>query len=221
MQPDLDAAALRAAARELFQDAPPVRRLIQTYRIDICPFGRLISLIPPGSSVLDVGCGSGLLLGLLARSGRLARGVGFDASRDAIETAQAMARRVDPSGQQLVFHRLDASADWPGGTFDVVALIDVLHHVDPAAQQAVIARAASRVKPGGLLLYKDMASKPWWRAGWNRLHDLVLARQWIRYVPIGSVETWAGSQGLARQTREDHICCGVYGHELLLLRKPA
>ena len=52
--------------------------------------------------------------------------------------------------------------------------------------------ACDRVRLGGLLIYKDTASAPAWAAWVNRLHDLVLARQWIHYAPIADVEAIAG-----------------------------
>ncbi len=57
-------------ARELFCNAPLPMRLLQRYRPCICPFESLVPDIQEGSSVLDVGCGCGLFLGLLAALGR-------------------------------------------------------------------------------------------------------------------------------------------------------
>jgi hypothetical protein len=44
----------------------------------------------------------------------------------------------------------------------VVSLIDVMHHVQPDKQGALIATAAAHVKQGGMLLYKDMGRRPLW-----------------------------------------------------------
>jgi 2-polyprenyl-3-methyl-5-hydroxy-6-metoxy-1,4-benzoquinol methylase len=192
-----------------------VLRLLQKYRPFICPFGALIDLVRPGASVLDVGCGGGLFLALLTHTGRLGSGVGFDSSAAAIATAQAAAL------PNCRFLRLDAAEPWPAepARFDVVSIIDVMHHVPPAHQREVIHTAALRIAPGGLLLYKDMCRKPLWRGWANRLHDLVLARQWIHYAPIEDVEQWAGDAGLRLEHSSKHNLLW-YGHELRVFRKP-
>src|SRR6266576_3469231 len=73
-----------------------------------------------------------------------------------------------------------------------VSMIDVMHHVPPSFQKEFLLTACRHVRPSGLLIYKDMCRRPRWRAAANRLHDLVLARQWINYLPISQVELWAG-----------------------------
>jgi len=76
----------------------------------------------------------------------------------------------------------------------------------------------SKVKPGGTLVYKDMCLRPWWMAQANRLQDLVVAREWINYAPIQSVESWAADGGMRIVLREDHsrLWCG---HELRVMIK--
>jgi 2-polyprenyl-3-methyl-5-hydroxy-6-metoxy-1,4-benzoquinol methylase len=100
----------------------------------------------------------------------------------------------------------------------VVSLIDVLHHVPPGRQRAFFAGAVARVRTGGILLYKDMCRSPLWRAWANRAHDLLLARQWIHYVPLARLEAWAAEEGLQLVHRRAYARL-VYGHELLVMRK--
>jgi hypothetical protein len=70
-----------------------------------------------------------------------------------------------------------------------------------------------------MLLYKDMCDAPAWRAGLNRLHDLVIARQWINYVPVEDADRWATDCGLAIE-RTEWIAMLWYGHELRVYRRP-
>ena len=202
-------------AAQLYPDGPLLFRLLQQYRPFICPFEALIVEVPEGSKILDIGCGGGLLLGLLGASGLRPNGTGFDVSRPAIALAQRMAVA---SKAQLDFRRLDADAPWPEGDFDVVSMIDVIHHVRPSEQEATIRRACNKVRPGGAFLYKDMVKRPFWRAAANRLHDLVLARQWIHYVPVRDAEHWAADEGLVVE-RSELINCWWYGHELRVFRR--
>lgn len=206
-----------AAARELYRETPLSVRLLQVLRPYICPFEELVNRVPAGSAVLDVGCGAGLLLGLLGRSGKIDHSIGFDISTKAIASASVMAAHHFPGGL-IEFRHHSVCEPWPDGEFDVVCMIDVLHHVHRSAQRAVLVEALAHVRPDGLFIYKDMADRPHWQAGWNRLHDLALARQWIRYCPLGDVRAWLDSERfqIAEQARFDRA---VYGHELIVAAK--
>ena len=141
------------------------------------PLDRLIPLVPQGSSVLDIGCGGGLWLGLLAVLGCIDRGFGFDSCRDAIDVARAMTKNLRASGctREVIFEHRAVSEEWPQDVFDVVSLIDVLHHIPPEQQRRVVDLACERVRPGGLLFSRTCVSRPRWRATANRLHDLLVS----------------------------------------------
>lgn len=213
---------LASVSRSLYVEGGLLMRKLQHWRPFICPFERLLPFVFDNAVVLDIGCGGGLFLGLLVGSGcNIARGVGFDVSAPAIGAAQRMASLVNRRmGRDVLhFHRLDLAAAWPRGPFDVVCLIDVMHHVPPAAQQALLQQASAQVAPGGTLIYKDMCRRPLWRASMNRLHDLVLARQWIHYLPIEDAEQWVVESGL-RVVHGETANRLWYGHELRVFRRP-
>jgi SAM-dependent methyltransferase len=203
------------AARVLFEDGPLVMRTMQRLRPHICPFEALLPLVPRGASVLDVGCGSGLFLGLLRYFDYGVSGLGFDSSRPAICCAEAMAERH--GGGKLRFEWRPPDGHWPDGTFDVVSMIDVMHHIPPADQQSAFRSAAERVAQGGVLIYKDMSGTPLHLAAANRLHDLVIAREWIHYAPIATVEKWATSLGMTVEAPSSHRLLW-YQHDLRVFR---
>ena len=199
-----------------YRDAPPVLRSFQALRPSICPIERLLREIPPGSRVLDIGCGAGLLLVAGASSGRVAAGCGIDINERALEAARRALAQLE-SRATIRFECAPAES-LPEGAFDVVTLVDVMHHVRPAEQHGFFAAAAARVRPHGLLLYKDMCARPRWKAWGNRLHDLLLARQWIHYRPLAEVTCWAAQAGFSVVRKEEYTRFW-YGHELLVLRR--
>jgi len=211
-------------ARMAFQaycKAPPILRGFQALRPSICPIETLVREIPPGSRVLDVGCGAGLLLLAGASSGRVASGCGVDISERALGAARSalaeFAKRTQRGPVPITF-QCSSGVDLPDGPFDVVTLVDVMHHVPPAVQHKFFAATAARMRPQGLLVYKDMCARPWWKAWGNRLHDLVLARQWIHYVLLADVRRWAAELGFT-VVRSLEYSRFWYGHELLVLRR--
>ncbi|MCW5765213.1 MAG: class I SAM-dependent methyltransferase [Phycisphaeraceae bacterium] len=211
-------AELAGVARGLFPHGPRLFRRLQHLRPRICPFERLIPFVPMGADLLDVGCGGGLWPGLLCRLGRVRSVIGFDSSAGAIALARSM--HLPEGSVRPRFEHLPVQAPWPQGPFTCVSVIDVMHHVPPGAQASLIELAASRLAPGGVLIYKDMCLRPRWRAWANRLHDLLMARQWIRYAPIADVERWALAAGLTLEHASSHNRLW-YGHELRVFRKPA
>lgn len=206
-------------ARQIYCDGPIMLRKLQHWRPLICPYHVLLDQVPADVRVLDVGCGAGLFLGTLASTGRIAGGLGFDSSESAIAAAGAMTRQL-PENHDISFQHLDATKPWPEGEFDLISMIDVMHHVPPVAQRGVFAQAAARVAPGKWFLYKDMARRPAWRATANRLHDLVVAQEWIHYVDIDEILTWGTQEGLTVQARQN-IDMLWYRHELTLFQRPS
>lgn len=97
---------------------------------------------PPGSRVLDVGCGQGVLGRALAQL--KVESVGIDASPALIEAAQKRAGRLERHRVGDARRIGDAVA---GERFDHAALVMVLQDLDALAP--VLSGTAAAVKPGG------------------------------------------------------------------------
>jgi 2-polyprenyl-3-methyl-5-hydroxy-6-metoxy-1,4-benzoquinol methylase len=105
-------------------------------------FDRTLRAVPAGAQRgLDVGCGEGETTRRLRRV--VASVVGLDPHEPSIEEARRYHDDIDYIVGDL------ATADVPGGRFDVVTAVAMLHHVD---HDAGLRRLAEFVAPGGLLL---------------------------------------------------------------------
>ena len=207
---------VRAVVRDIYIHGPLVPRTIQRLRPYICPFEALVDAIPTGSTVLDVGCGAGLFLGLLVKLDHIASGYGFDVSHQSIDLANMMKLKL-PKHTPVLFEQRSTDAPWPAGMFDVISMIDVMHHIHPAQQADVFSYVVAKLRPGGIFVYKDMVQRPLWRAWANRLHDLILAKQWIHYLPLDIVENLAAEAGLRLITKSSENRLW-YGHELAVFQ---
>ncbi|HLG23078.1 MAG TPA: class I SAM-dependent methyltransferase [Candidatus Manganitrophaceae bacterium] len=197
-----------------YPSAGPLSRFLIRWRPYICPFHELIQSVPVCDSVLDVGCGVGLMSVLLAYTGKVARGVGVDPSPGAIETARAA---VLPEGRDIVFRRAPGPDQWPDERFDSIVCIDVLHHVPPSEQRAFIKKLA-QVDFTGRIVFKDVSPKPFWMAWASRLHDLFISRQWIHIRSEEEVRRWFEEEGFSvtGPTRHDTLW---YSHYLIVAEK--
>jgi 2-polyprenyl-6-hydroxyphenyl methylase/3-demethylubiquinone-9 3-methyltransferase len=132
-------------------------------------FGRDPRALRPfgGLSLLDIGCGGGLLSEPMARLGF--RVTGADASQKNVRTAEAHAK-----SQDLALEYRTATAELladEGLRFDVVLNMEVVEHA--ADVDALLAACARLVNPGGLLFVATI----------NRtLKSLLLAKVAAEYV---------------------------------------
>jgi 2-polyprenyl-3-methyl-5-hydroxy-6-metoxy-1,4-benzoquinol methylase len=194
-------------------------RLVQPLRAYICPFADVIDLVPRDSKVLDVGCGSGLFLLFLASFGKLRRGVGFDVSEEAVATANVARQRLaDPDLLHLAVRAVEQGI--PPGDWTVVSAIDVIHHIPPAHQPQFIRDLCAATPPGARLIIKDMVAQPMWRAMANRLHDLLMAKQWVHHVSPEQVESWVTDPAMScvHRSRRNMLW---YGHWTLVFERKA
>ena len=103
---------------------------------------------PPGSTVLEAGCGVGAQTVTLARGSPQARFTSVDIAADSVAEAQ---RRVAAAGLRNVAFRQADIFDLPfeGGSFDHVFVCFLLEHL--ARPQAALAILKRLLKPGGTI----------------------------------------------------------------------
>ena len=84
-------------------------------------------------SVLDLGCGEGVLMARLAEQAQFTRLVGIDVSACALEVAREVLR-LDPlalPGRIAVLHASFTEADPQFRGFDAAVMLETIEHVDP------------------------------------------------------------------------------------------
>lgn len=129
--------------------------------------------------LLDVGCGVGLLAAYLRESGCRQPILGIDLNGRKINTAR---QRVAAFYPGIEFQVADART-LPDFSGDIV-MLDVLHYLDPAAQQALLDAVADRIAPGGRAMIRTAFRQRCWRY-YATLAEEMLIRLigWIRAGP--------------------------------------
>jgi ubiquinone/menaquinone biosynthesis C-methylase UbiE len=121
---------------------------------------RIISLasLEPGSSVLDIGCGTGTLAIAAARHvGARGKVYGIDASPPMIARATWKAKRA---GANVVFQSAAAERlPFRDHRFDVVLSTVMLHHLPRTTREQCLREVARVLKPGGRVLAVDFGRR--------------------------------------------------------------
>lgn len=145
----------------------------------------------PIGHLIDLGTGTGRMLGLLA--GRAARAVGLDSNHAMLSVARANLERMGLSRVDLRQGDIHAPPFGRSG-FDLVLVHQVLHYLDDPAR--ALREAARLVAPGGRLLVVDFAP-----------HDLEFLREAQAHRRLGfapeQVTGWLNDAGLPTVTTRD------------------
>ena len=131
-----------------------------------------------GKTVLDVGCGGGILSEAMTQRGASVTGIDMGAAPLAVARLHALESGVTVDYRQLPVEQL--AAEQPGH-YDVVTCLEMLEHVpDPAA---VIKACAELAKPGAHLFFSTINRNPK-----SYLFAIVGAEYLLKLLPKGTHE---------------------------------
>ncbi|HEY3567792.1 MAG TPA: DUF2062 domain-containing protein, partial [Thermoanaerobaculia bacterium] len=158
--------------------------------------------LPPEGKLLDLGCGRGIVFALIlgAREqwskGKYPQGWapppprltfhGIEGRPKVAEAArEALEGRAEIETGDL------RTIDYPQA--DAILLLDVLHYMSAADQEAVLSKAISVLHPGGVLLIRDADADAGWRFTATRAQErfsALLRRHWGQRFHYRGAEEW-------------------------------
>ena len=113
----------------------------------------LVERLEKGIDVLDVGCGSGRALNLMARTFPNSRFLGYDLSEEAIAHARTEAQEHGTTNAR--FEVKDAATLDEEARYDLITTFDAVH--DQADPAAVLKGIAEALREDGIYLMQDIA----------------------------------------------------------------
>lgn len=147
-----DPRLLRRRVIDLYTSSA-LQRLYTRLKMWILPLQDAAEGLPKRGLILDMGCGYGYVTNYLSLDSPARTIIANDPAADRIAVAQ---RTVGDRNIEFlaVDSRQIARAD-----FDGICVVDVLHHVPYADQQALIDDVYRKLKPGGRLVIRETAKR--------------------------------------------------------------
>lgn len=179
---------------------------------------RVSASLPPGGTVVDVGCGTGTFGIALAAQRPDANVIGVDGDPEILSIATAKPGADSVEWQQGLAGQLPLADD----SADVVTMSLVLHHLLPGQKREAMAEARRVLKPGGSFQIAD----------WGRPHDPAMSAMFFLSQAIdgfdrtadhrvGRLPDYLHEAGFAEVERYDRLRTWFGSLELLVAALPA
>ena len=139
----------------------------------ITPLSFIERLLPKEGTIVDIGCGEGMLANLIAIGSSRRRVIGFDLDKKRIAVAEEAAKKRITNVKFSVSDALNYNFDGITG----VTLIDVLHHIpDPKKQEKIIRIISDKSNKGTMLIVREPCFNQVLKGRFTYLVDKLLYR---------------------------------------------
>ncbi|MFA6519170.1 MAG: class I SAM-dependent methyltransferase [Candidatus Shapirobacteria bacterium] len=135
-------------------------------RTRILPLTQIEKTLPQSGLFLDIGCGYGIASLYFATTSktRIVKAIEINPKR--VEVAKSISKNI----YNLHFD-IDNLANHQHGHYDVITMIDLLHHLSKKQKNRLLKQCNSLLKHRGLLILKDINTTPLLKYLWNYAHD--------------------------------------------------
>jgi len=197
------------------EEATFLDRIKIAYRPYLCPFDDILEAIPEKSSVFDVGCGSGMLLSLIGKFRNPIKLAGCEITEHLIENAKEVLSDFENktlfvfNGDELPNEIMD---------FDIITMIDVLHHIPKEKQYSFLENLVQKMKLGSTLIFKDIRGESI-LSYWNKFHDLLLAGEIGNELKTNDVKHFFVDKLTLKLVKSNNRRMLLYPHFTLILKK--
>lgn len=151
--------------------------------------------------------------------------VGVDVDAGKIEIGKRVAEAARARGAHVSIDQV-VVGELPAGEWDCIAIVDVLYLLPENSQARLIADVATRLRPNGVLVVKEMATTPAWKLAFARAQEFAAVRvlhitqgEELVFLPPRALVDWMSDRGLVVETRR--LDRGrPHPHHLVVGRRP-
>jgi len=135
----------------------------------LCPFEEIERHVPKEGTVVDIGCGYGLLANFMTLKSSKRNVTGIDLSVGRIGVAQ----KTTDNRKRIQFKLMNV-LDLQLGKYSTVVMSDFLHHLDYESQEELLVCCYQRLPPRGFLIIEEVDDRPLWKYWFNIIVDRIL-----------------------------------------------
>lgn len=155
----------------LYADQPLGVRIHTFLRAWSAPLDVVVRALPSQGTLLDVGCGHGLVSNEAALRSPGLQVLGIDIADAKIEAA----RKSVGTRPNIEFRSAPLEGIAEAG-FDAVSVIDVLYLVPKRAWTSFLDRCFEKLRPGGTIVLKEIGTRPRWKFERLRVQEYISTR---------------------------------------------
>ena len=180
--------------------------MLKRFRKYILPLNEIIVNIPLNSNILDVGCGDNLIAQKINLK-KFKSYTGFDIN---------IKKEINSKNYRIF------KSDWEKmlgqiKNYDVILIIDIMHHIKKNLQEKLIQTTLSNMKKDSILIFKDISNRNIFFSTMNWLHDFVYNFQIINYYSSKKITDILKKDKFSYQHFYKRILW--YDHEFIVIRK--
>jgi 2-polyprenyl-3-methyl-5-hydroxy-6-metoxy-1,4-benzoquinol methylase len=130
-------------------------RIYVRLRWRLCPYEQIEGLAPEDGTIVDIGCGCGILANLMHLKQKKRKIIGIDSSAKRIAIAKE-------SNSEINF-LLSQADNLEIKHFDAAVMSDFLHHIEYKTQIKLLKKIYKRINKNGILLIQEICYRPFWK----------------------------------------------------------
>ena len=143
-----------------FRSYPAGHRLHILIRYVTCPFTRSLEDVPADARVLEIGAGHSAY-GVLIE----------ERIREVVAVEPDLRKSLLPSPSPKIKKVAGFDDCVRGSDFDAAVVYDVTYRMPAEVRRALFERLFTRLRPGGVLVFKDMDNGHRWKMKWARFQE--------------------------------------------------
>jgi len=167
---DYGKAKHKASPLRRYQKAALKTKVFLALRWWLTPYQRMADELPLEGKILDVGCGHGLLSILLAAESPKRNVIALDHDTPRIELALSASQDL-PNLHSRSGSVTDPLSPAEHLFYDGISIIDTMHYFDQPTQESILRLQWERLKPGGILVMREVEPGNGFISRWNRFYE--------------------------------------------------
>lgn len=136
---------------KLYKHQGTTLALIYLLRLSILPFWKIDNILPKKGTIMDIGCGAGIMSNYLAISSSERKILGVDLSKSRILSAKKSINK-----RKNIQFKLGDVTKMMIEKCDNYLMVDVLHHIPFHEQQKLLLLISKKLKRNSLLIIKEV-----------------------------------------------------------------